>query len=223
MLSINGLHLENMVQFRGHEGEPLYQGDLYLETHKLGFWSQDSWGGPDTVILEPEYQLDRLNQKISALNPDKTLRSENPSHPFEIEYDLELLMGDYITLHYEYEEYLKALGNAYSGVLIASDGYHMTAWQLPKSYVKQSDEAIIKELESEINQVKASSFFPENAYTKHTVKIYRSDKEFEMGEAIQLKDIMKSKDIDKLIKDSSGKSHTINADTKTMLSDEKNR
>lgn len=223
MLSINGLHLKNVVEFRGHDGEPLIQGDLYLEYHKLGFWSQDSWGGPDIIHLDSGYEIDKLNNRIAASNPDKKLCSTASAHPFEIDYDLELLMGDYILLQRDYEEYLKALRSGYYGVLIASDGYHMMTWHLPKAYVKQSDEVLMKNMEFEINKARTSIFFPENAYTKHTIKIYRSAKDFEIGEVIQAEDIRQTKDIDQLIKDSSEKLNCVKADVKTMLPDEKNR
>ncbi|WP_250518572.1 hypothetical protein [Caballeronia sp. ATUFL_M1_KS5A] len=39
-------HIKGMKQFRGHEGEPLQQGWLYLDGKKLAQWSDDTHGGP---------------------------------------------------------------------------------------------------------------------------------------------------------------------------------
>ena len=57
MAKIKGIELRNIRDFRGHEGEPLTQGDVYYKGKKVGFYSQDSWGGPD--ILNLDYDLDK--------------------------------------------------------------------------------------------------------------------------------------------------------------------
>lgn len=40
MASINGVSIKAFKKFRGHEGEELYQGNVYYNGKKLGFWSQ---------------------------------------------------------------------------------------------------------------------------------------------------------------------------------------
>lgn len=57
MAKIKGIELRNIRDFRGHEGEPLTQGDVYYKNKKVGFYSQDSWGGPD--IFNLDYDLDK--------------------------------------------------------------------------------------------------------------------------------------------------------------------
>ena len=47
MTSINGISIKSVKTFRDHEGAPIAQGNVYLNNKKIGFWSQDSWGGPD--------------------------------------------------------------------------------------------------------------------------------------------------------------------------------
>ena len=47
MASLNGVSIRNLKTFNGHEGEPLYQGSIYNNGTKLGFWSQDAHGGCD--------------------------------------------------------------------------------------------------------------------------------------------------------------------------------
>lgn len=54
MASINGLTLKKMVSFKGHEGEPLVQGDLHYHGKKVGYYSQDSRGGEDDIQLPDE-------------------------------------------------------------------------------------------------------------------------------------------------------------------------
>ena len=45
MASINGVSIKAFKKFRGHEGEEPYQGNVYYNGKKLGFWSQDAHGG----------------------------------------------------------------------------------------------------------------------------------------------------------------------------------
>ena len=44
MASINGITLKAVKRFRGHDGEPCYQGNVYIGTKKIGFWGGDKEG-----------------------------------------------------------------------------------------------------------------------------------------------------------------------------------
>ena len=56
MAQINGVTVKALKTFYGHEGEPVFQGNLYLGNKKIGFWSQDARGAiVDDVILERDY------------------------------------------------------------------------------------------------------------------------------------------------------------------------
>lgn len=66
MAKIKGIELKNIREFRGHEGEPLVQGDVYYKNKKVGFYSQDSWGGPD--ILNLDYNLENLEEINDVVN-----------------------------------------------------------------------------------------------------------------------------------------------------------
>lgn len=57
MAKIKGIELRRVNDFRGHEGEPLTQGDVYYNDKKVGYYSQDAWGGMD--ILNLDYNLDK--------------------------------------------------------------------------------------------------------------------------------------------------------------------
>jgi len=48
------LIVKNLVEFKGHEGESLLQGDLFLGNKKLGFISQDAWSGPLNIHISEE-------------------------------------------------------------------------------------------------------------------------------------------------------------------------
>lgn len=57
MASINGVSIKSLKIFKGHDGEPLYQGNVYYKGRKLGFWSQDAHGGIEDNFLFDESQL----------------------------------------------------------------------------------------------------------------------------------------------------------------------
>lgn len=40
------IELKGLKGFKGHDGEPLYQSNIYRYGKKIGEWSDDSWGGP---------------------------------------------------------------------------------------------------------------------------------------------------------------------------------
>ncbi len=44
MASIKGIEIKNVKTFRGHEYPTNYQGNIYFNGVKKGFWSQDGWG-----------------------------------------------------------------------------------------------------------------------------------------------------------------------------------
>ena len=87
MASINGVEIKNIKTFKGHEGEPLTQGTVYKDGKKLGFWSEDSWGGPDNFDFNPGELLEPMLRMKSSLSEDiKRL------------YDVSFFIQDCVTL-----------------------------------------------------------------------------------------------------------------------------
>ena len=192
MASIHGISVKGMKKFLGHEGEPLYQGNLYLGNKKIGFWSQDAHGGVcDNFVFDAPWgwkMQKKLNEWIVKMNADKAIHGGTPEKPFVIEYDLEHLLSDYISLSLDEKEYKKAVKAGFSGILIASDGFHCVSWRLPERYTKMTDEKLLEEMNDIIVEAKRS-FFKEDKFYKHTVKIYRSPEDFTIGKPIALGEI----------------------------------
>ena len=64
MASINGIELKGIKEFKGHEFEDLIQGNIYYKGKKVGWYSQDSWGGCDHIELDytlPKNLLKEIN------------------------------------------------------------------------------------------------------------------------------------------------------------------
>lgn len=49
MAKIKDFEIRHIVKFRGHEEEPLQQGDIYYAGKKIGFYSDSAFGG-DSII-----------------------------------------------------------------------------------------------------------------------------------------------------------------------------
>ena len=52
MATIKGLTLKSIKNFKGHEGEPCIQGDIYLNGTKVGYYSDDFNMGPPNIDLD---------------------------------------------------------------------------------------------------------------------------------------------------------------------------
>ena len=87
MASIYGLTLKALKKFTGHDGEPCYQGNLYLGTKKIGFWTEDGRGGSGIYRMDPPYREGKLNVRVKELHAKY--------HPEDTEYyDLDCLMQE---------------------------------------------------------------------------------------------------------------------------------
>ncbi len=190
MAKINGLSVKGLKKFTGHEGE-CYQGNLYLGNKKIGFWSQDSYGGPDDVVLDAKYSERKLEKAVNTLNREKTKTIKVPSgEETVLEYGMGKLMHDWLVLSMDEKEYKKAVKAGYKGILILTDGYHVTTWRLPDRYASMNDETLKKEMQNEIKQAEGEMF-------KHSikeVKIYRSPEDFMIGRDISTDDILIKED-----------------------------
>lgn len=52
--------LKNIKSFKGHEGEPCYQGALHGPAGKVGNWSDDSWGGAMRIDFANKAEEDKF-------------------------------------------------------------------------------------------------------------------------------------------------------------------
>lgn len=76
MASIKGLQIKNMVGFKGHEGEPLTQGDLYIDGKKVGYYSDDYCGGYSKIAFDDPTTRKLVEEKCKAYfeeHPEKAL------------------------------------------------------------------------------------------------------------------------------------------------------
>lgn len=201
MASINGIFVKGLNTFYGHEGELLCQGNVYLGQKKICFWSQDSHGGPDHFTFESQYSEQLLNQSVSRRNPDKAIHGGSADAPFVIDYDLSMLLFDYVKLEEHEKAFKEAAQEGYTGILVLTDGYHEIIWSLPDSYTKMADDALLTALKPDLETAR-QTLWKETESKKHSIAIYRSLDDFVVGECIPLSEITPKKSLDRLLADS---------------------
>lgn len=75
MAMIKGFQLKAVKNFRGHEGEPLKQGNLYFGNKKVGFVSEDSNGGYPTIDIDRAYREEwtKASELFEKEYPEKSI------------------------------------------------------------------------------------------------------------------------------------------------------
>jgi hypothetical protein len=191
MASINGITLKAVKMFRGHEGEPCYQGNVYIGTKKIGFWSQDSWGGCDNFMFDRPYSERKLAKKVSELHPECIeTHTRADGSTYTIEYSLEILFSDLLRLQDDEKAFKMRIKHGASGLMMVTDGYTQLSWGLYEEELDDSDDAILTKYGKFIeDQKKKARFMKESDWVKHEVKIYRSLNDFNIGVAVTLDDI----------------------------------
>ena len=128
MASINGIEIKRVTHFVGHEGN-CSQGNVYFKGRKVGFWSQDSWGGPDSY---------NFNTKVF----DKALKNYQDAFPDSYVYKNYLDDPDLLMYELDYLCELEKLGKqsfkkGAKAVIIVSDRYHISTTRISKEYSKE--------------------------------------------------------------------------------------
>lgn len=131
MASIKGIEVKNLKSFRGVEYPTNYQGNVFYNGKKMGFWSQDSWGGPD------RYEFD--SRELDAVA--KEYYGEDSI------YDLDCLMGELLELVDYEKNFKKAVKEGYTALVVITNGYLETQIKIPQLTDK---DAIRKDCESDL-------------------------------------------------------------------------
>lgn len=157
MANINGLTLKALKVFRGHEGEPLAQGNVYFNGKKLGFWSQDAWGGPDRFDFD-ESLLDNLVEQYK--------KSDKVEPKYKDIFNLSCLLYDLLCLIDDEKDYKKCVKAGFPILLITDLFGNCKEWFI-------LNEAV---LGKKVEEVKKS--YKQNENLK--IKVYKKLSDFEI-------------------------------------------
>lgn len=68
-LEFYGLQVKALKMYRGHEGEPLRQGNLYIDNKRVGMVSDGDWGGPMSLHVDTKFR-DVYNERMAKLTQE---------------------------------------------------------------------------------------------------------------------------------------------------------
>lgn len=69
--NFGGYWLKGVKTYKGHEGEPLFQGNIYLNNRKIGFFAMGDWGG-----LAALRELSEADAKVLRRFSSRTMNSD---------------------------------------------------------------------------------------------------------------------------------------------------
>lgn len=154
MASINGISIKNLKHFKDHEGCMIAQGDVWYNGKKLGFWSQDSWGGSDNYDF---------NEHILDEEVEKYRKSDMVEDKYRSVVDLDSLLYDLLPLIEDEKEWKKVVKKGWKAYVKATDGYHYMCYYSPeidrkkilktefhKDFIKKCEEQFFKNKEIKV-------------------------------------------------------------------------
>lgn len=146
MASIKGISIKNVKTFRGVEYPENYQGNIYFNGIKKGFWSQDSWGGPDRFEFDTK-ELDEVAKEFYG--PDSI-------------YGLDCLLYEILVLADYEKQYKKAVKAGYASIVVMTDGYKESYIKVPQDTDK---DVILKRCDKYIKDFEKASKYKDKIKT----------------------------------------------------------
>ena len=154
--------MKSVTTFRDHEGAPCCQGNVYYKGKKLGFWSQDSWGGPDRYDFDERVLEDAVKSYA---------KSDRVEDKYKDIFNLDCLMQDILNLAQDEKDYKKCVKKGYKTYVRASDGFHVSGY-----YCMETPEQIAKtDYHKKFLQNIKETFFQN---TKTDLKMFSSPSDF---------------------------------------------
>lgn len=192
MASINGLTVKKLKYFEGKEGAAA-QGDLYLGNKKIAFWSQDANGCiEDNLDMEPGYSEQKLRQAIIAAHPEKhEEKIAQNGEPYTLDYELESLMTDLLSLMVTEKAWEQAIKAGYVGLFKIADGFHYKTWYLSK-WLYESGARTVEDVKARIPKRqldRALDSMFKNERLKESV--FWSKEDFMIGTSLELGSVMR--------------------------------
>lgn len=177
MASIYGVSIKSLKTFRGHEGEPLYQGDVYIDKEKQGFWSQDAHGA-----IEDNYDFNTwaLNVLASDFKRDHLDEMDDLTARF---FDCDALLLEVTTLMDKEKMFNKAVKAGNAGIIVVSNTYEMRSLPvsddvlLNRDYLENLIDNFVKETAKKLPAWESKDLL--------TVDVYSSKRDFNLGRGME--------------------------------------
>ena len=173
MASINGISLKAMKSFEGMEGTA-WQGNVYVGTKKVAFWSQDGNGGTDRFDMMNDFSKKKLVESMKPYVDQKSIKLKIIDESF---------MYNLLWLNQTEKEFKKALKKGYKAMLEVTDGFHVTNYLYP-DVPNCTAEALFMRIKDDIKD----KFFKNEEISYH---LYKGLEDFCIGGQLRPEDIQK--------------------------------
>ena len=158
MAKIKDFEIKNIVQFKGHELESLEQGDVYYKGEKIGFFSEDMWGGEGIFHDYRKVNIKELMVDIKEWVKNNYIFAKFPN--LEEYYNINMLMEDILRLTEIETDFKKAKKEKWEGLLLVDSFKRM-----PKTYAFRNSG--LKKLVARVN-----------TNDEDVMLVFREDKDF---------------------------------------------
>ena len=169
MASINGVQIRGLKRFTEHEGMDAYQGNVYIDGKKAGFWSQDFCCGADHFY----FSTDTLDSRTAAFRAGLPDSCENREY-----VDAEALLAALVDLMEDEKRYKRKLREGFTAMIVVSDGYHVRCYSVRPSFAlpRMSKEELAERYAPAVEKMKRGLF----ANVTPQVKVYTSPDDFDL-------------------------------------------
>lgn len=171
MASINGISLKAIKSFEGMEGTA-WQGNVYVGTKKVAFWSQDGNGGTDWFDMMNDFSKKKLVESMKPYVDQKSIKLKIIDESF---------MYNLLWLNQTEKEFKKALKKGYKAMLEVTDGFHVTNYYYP-DVPNCTAEALFMRIKDDIKD----KFFKNEEIRYH---LYKGLEDFCIGGQLRPEDI----------------------------------
>ena len=171
MANIRGISIKAVKHFIGTEG-PAYQGNIYIGSKKVAFWSQDGNGGPDWFEMMNGFSKKKL---VEAMKPYVDQKS------IELKIIDESFMYNLLWLSQSEKEFKKALKKGYKAMMKVTDGFRVL-----NSYYPNVPNCTAEALFMRINDDIKENNIKNEEISYH---LYKDISDFSIGEPITVAEI----------------------------------
>ena len=169
MASINGVQIKGLKSFKEHEGMNAYQGNVYIDGKKQGFWTQDFSCGADHFY----FSTDVLDSRAAAYRAGL---------PEPCEYrefvNAETMLGDLVCLMEDEKLYKRRFREGFTAMIVVSDGYHVCYFNPRPTFAlpHMSKDEIAERYAKGIEEMRGHMWPDE----PHCIRIYTSLDDFDL-------------------------------------------
>jgi len=131
MAKIYGIELKGVTRFKGHEGEPLTQGNIYMDGKKVGYYSDDFHGGPINLQIDEPYKEKFYKIVHAHIGEDKFMADE-------------IFIEDLVNLGEFEKDFKRAMKKGYKAMMVVD---HPSRYPISINTTDKSVENTIKWLD----------------------------------------------------------------------------